>query len=813
MLSILLHDLRHAARQLIARPAFALFAILSLAIGVGAETTLFSAANAYLFAGVQGVGSAQELVEIGRTRNNEGFESFSYPDFLDYAARMTPSASLFAYRLESLNLSATDEPQRALGVLVSGNYFDTLQITPYRGRLLNANDDRNDAAVPVAVATYAAWRKYFQGDDAMVGKAVMINGRGFTLVGVAAPEFHGHVALLNPEFYLPLSERSLLKPGMTEALDQRSSRWLSIGARLAPQVTAARAEQDLSAIAKQLAEGTASSNRNIGVHVVPMRPIPGEFRGGLLAFSGLLFALISLILLVACVNVAGMLLARGEGRRQEIAMRFALGARRGRIISQLLTESALLSVAAGGVGVLLSIWWCHLLGLIDLPTPVPVLLQIPVNGMVQLFALGCVLATTIGLGLLPALRASARAPGTGAALGGRGATGGRSRLGASLVVAQIALTLVLLVSGGLFLRAMQRATALDLGFDAQHVLAADFDLKPSGYEEARQLRVQQSLLDRARALPGIEQAGLAALVPLSLSRMSMGSFQIAGVAEEDALEPDVNLVSAGYFETLDVKLRGRGFDAHDAKGNADVCVVNAALAHRLAADGDVLGRTFSYGEGKDLRQLTVVGIATDGRYSSLSESDRPFLFLPLAQWPSAETSLVVKTRLPANAFAQELRGELHALDASLPAGQVHPLTDFIALSLLPQRLAGLISIALGTLGLLLAAIGLYGLIAMHIASHTREFGVRLALGASPRRILREVMQRGTHLLGLGLTIGALLSLMCALAISSLLFGTGIGDLTAFAGAALLLAAIALVACWLPARRAARIAPMEALRHA
>lgn len=810
MLSILLQDMRHATRQLVARPAFALFAILSLAIGVGAETTLFSAANAYLFAGVQGVGSAQDLVEIGSTRNGEGFESFSYPDYLDYAARIKPSATLFAYRFEPLNLSASDEAQRGIGMLVSGNYFDALQVAPYRGRLLNANDDRSDAAAPVAVATYAAWRRYFHGDDAVIGKAVMINGRGFTLVGVAAPEFHGHVALLDPEFYLPLSERSLLKPGMTQALDQRSSRWLAIGARLAPLVTAARAEQDLSAIAKQLAAGTAAANRNPGVHVVPLRPIPGEFRGGLLAFSGLLFALISLILLVACVNVAGVLLARGEGRRQEIAMRFALGARRGRIISQLLTESALLSLAAGGVGVLLSAWWCKLLGLIDLPTPVPVLLQIPVNGTVLLFALGCVLVTTLGFGLLPALRASSRAPGAGAALGARG-TGGRARLGASLVVAQIALTLVLLVSGGLFLRAMQRATALDLGFDAQRVLAADFDLKPSGYEESHQLRLQQSLLDRARALPGVEQASLAALVPLSLSRMSMGSFRTAGPAE-DAPEPDVNLVSAGYFETLDVKLRGRGFDAHDVKGNADVCVVNAALARRLAADGDVLGRTFSYGEDKDLRQLTIVGIAADGRYASLDESARPFLFLPLAQWPHAETSLVVKTSLTAGAFAQELRGELHALDASLPMGQVHPLSDFIALSLLPQRLAGLVSVALGTLGLLLAAIGLYGLITMHIARHAREFGVRLALGASPRRILREVMQRGTRLLGLGLIIGALLSLACARLISSLLFGTGIGDIPAFAGAAALLAVIALVACWLPARRAARIAPMDALRH-
>lgn len=811
MLSILLQDIRHAARQLIARPAFALFAIVSLAIGVGAETTLFSTVNAYLFAGVQGVGAAQELVEIGSTRNGSGFAPFSYPDFLDYSSRMEPSASLFAYRLEALNLEASGEPQRGIGLLVSGNYFDTLQVSAYRGRLLNANDDRSGAATPVAVATYAAWRKYLRGEDAAVGKRVTINGQSFTLVGVAAPEFRGHIALIDPEFYLPLSERALLKPGMAEALDERSSRWLSVGARLAPQVTLARAERDLSAIARQLAVEYPTSNKDPGISVVPLRPVPGEFRGGLRAFSSLLFALISMVLLVACVNVAGMMLARGEARRYEIALRFALGASRGRIVTQLLVESALVSIVAGMVGLLLSLWWCHLLGLVELPTPVPVLLQIPANGTALLFALGCVLATTLGFGLLPALRASNRAPGANEALGGRQTAGRRSRVGASLVVAQIALTLVLLVSGGLFLRAMQRATAIDIGFDTQHVLAADFDLKPSGYAEPRQLMLQQSLLDRVRVLPGVEQAALAALVPLSLSHMDMGSFHIAGIPE-DALTPDINLVSPGYFETLDVKLRGRAFNVHDTKDSGSVCVVNAALAHRLAADGDVLGRTFSYGEGKEARQLTVIGIAANGRYASLSEGDQPFLFLPLTQWPREETSLVVKTGLPANTFAQELRGELHALDASLPPGQVHPMSDFIALSLLPQRLAGLVSLALGALGLLLAAIGLYGLIAMHIASHTREFGVRLALGASPRRILREVMRRGTSLLGAGLAIGVLLSSGCAVLISSLLFGADFSDVSAFVAATVLLAATALFACWLPARRAARIAPMEALRH-
>ena len=810
-MSFLFADFRHAARQLLARPGFALFAILSLAIGVGAETTLFSAVNTYLFSGVQGVGAPQELVEIDGTWRGNDYMSFSYPDYRDFAERIKASAALFAYRLEAVNLTANGEPQRGLSTLVSGNYFDTLQVTPYRGRLLNANDDRSDSSTPVAVATYAAWRKYLNADEAAIGKPIMINGRAYTLVGVTAPAFHGLIGFFNPEFYLPLSELSVLQPGMAKTLVNRKSGWLSLGARLAPEATAAGVERDLSAISKQLAVAYGTSKDNRTVRVTPLRSMPGEFHGNLLAFSSFLFALISMILLVACVNVAGMMLARGEGRRYEIAVRFALGASRARIISQLLAESALIAMAAGVAGVLLSLWWCRLLERIDLPTPVPLLLQIPISAMVLLFALGCVFATTLGFGLLPALRASNRAPGASEALGGRQTAGRRSRMGGSLVVAQIALTLVLLVTGGLLLRAMQRAAAIDLGFNAQHVLVGDFNLRPSGYEEAHQLRLQQSLLERTRALPGVQLASLAAVTPLSLDRMEMGSFQVAG-AREDELSPDVNLISPGYFAALEITLRGRDFDTHDAKGSADVGVVNTALAHRLAADGDVLGRTFSYGDGKDMHQLTVIGIAANGRYASLSDANQPFLFLPLAQWPRAETSLVVKTDLPANTFAQQLHTELRTLDASQPAGQVHPLSDFIALSLLPQRIAGLMSLALGTLGLLLAVIGLYGLITMHIASHTREFGVRLALGASPQRILGEVMRRGTRLLIIGLTIGALLSLGAAQLISSLLFGAGVGDVSVFVIGAIGLAAAALLACWVPARNAARTAPMEALRH-
>ncbi|MEO8461082.1 MAG: ABC transporter permease [Dokdonella sp.] len=748
---------------------------------------------------------------VGRSEHGQGYQSFSYPDFQDYSVRAKTFATLVAYKLEALNVTTSGEPQRATGMVVSGNYFNVLQVLAYRGRLLSAEDDRVGAA-PVAVATYAAWRKYFNGDAAAVGKTVSVNGQIFTLVGVAATDFRGTIALLAPEFYVPINQLPMLKPGGPRLLDSRGSTWLTLGARLAPGVTEAFAQTEFTTIAKQLAETLPLPRQDVSVDVVPLRCVPGEMRGGLTAFIGLLFVLITLVLLVACVNVASMLLARGESRLHEIAMRFVLGASRRRVIVQLLIESALLAIAAGALGVLLSIWCCKLLALIDPPTPYPISLQVPIDTTALLFALACTALTALVFGLVPALRLSSRAPAASQLLGGRQIAGRRSRLGAALVVTQIALTMILLVSGGLFMHALQRASAINTGIDPSQTLTADFNLDPSGYPSTKQSQLQQVLLQRVRAMPGIDSAALSALVPLDvLSRMENGSFQIPGVPE-DSLTPSTNQVSTGFFNTLGITVQGRDFDEHDTKGSAAVCVVNSALAHLLSPDGDVVGHSFAFKSDKDPLTLTVVGIVANGKYTSLSEDNEPFLFLPLTQWPRAETSLVAKTRLLPNAFAMQLRAELHALDASLPVGQVHPLTDVIAVSLLPQRIAGMASLALGTIGLLLAAIGLYGLIAMHVANRKREFGVRLALGASPKRIVADVLRRGAWLSGTGLAIGTALSLGGAVLVSGLLYGVNSSDALEFLGAAVLLGAIALLASFLPARRAARIDPMVALRH-
>lgn len=813
MLSHLLQDLRYGLRTLIAKPAFALAAILSLAIGIGANTTLFAVVNALLLAPVAGIGAPERVVEIGRVVHGGALDTLSYADFRDYESNAKSLDGMFAYALQALNVRGADEPQRALGLLVSGDYFAVLRTRALQGRLLGRGDDDEAASQPVAVASYAAFQKYFNGDASAIGKEVSINGRRFTLVGVARPEFRGHIAVLSPDFYLPLHQRSALREDTHDLFGERRSLWLLAGGRLKDGASIAAAQAELSTLAAQIAVAHPDPKARdaAGIGVVPLRGVPASVSGPLAAFSGLLFALIGAILLVGCVNVAGMLIARGESRRHEIAMRFVLGASRRRVIGQLLAESFLLAAAAAALGLFFASWWRRLILLIDPPAPYPLKLDVPLDASVLLFALALTVATTLLFGLLPALRVSSRTPRQQAALTSNQIAGRGSRLREVLVVTQIALTLTLLVSAGLFMRALQRGASVNVGFDVQHVLSADFDLNPSGYAEDRRARLQQRLLEQVASLPGVQHAALAGVVPLSFSNVSFGCVQAAGVADQE-LCPNVNMIGGDYFATLGMRLRGRSIDATDTSVSRKVCVVNETLARRLAPDGDVLGRSFSYGEGTEQRTLTIVGVAADSKYASLSEDPQPFLYLPLTQQPFATTSLFVRSALPPEQFAAQLRDVVHALDASLPVGQVHPLQDTLALSLLPQRIAGFVATVLGGVGLLLAAVGLYGLIAYHVACRTREFGIKLALGATPAGLLGEVLRRGAWLCGSGLMVGGALACGVAALISGLLFGTQWSDLLAFLGAGGVLAAVALLACYLPARRVARLQPMLALRH-
>ncbi len=810
-LQALLHDLAGGARSLLARPAFTLIAVLTLGLSIGAHTTLFGIVNALLLSPVSGIGQPDRLVEIGSTHGGSDLDSISYPDFVDIAASAHTLDGLYAYAIEPLNVSERGDPQRALGMLVSGSYFSTLRVQPAFGRLLATADDTADAP-PAVVASHAAWQKYLGADPALVGRTLSINGRSFTLVGVAASDFHGQLAVVAPDFYFPLHSRALLREESSDLFTQRNSQWLLAGGRLRDGATLTQVQTELTTIRQRLDASYATPDADkAGLGAAWLRGIPAAMRGPLGAFSGLLFVMIGMILLVASINIAGLLIARGEQRRQEIAIRLALGASRMRVFRQLFAESLLLALTAGVLGVLLATWWRDLLLHIDLPTPFPITPRIPIDLPVLLFAFALAALTAVLFGVLPALRASRAAPAThGNLVDSRNDRRG-TRLRETLVVAQITLTLVLLIGSGLFVRALQRAAVIDTGFDAQRVLSMDFDLEPSGYAQDHRARLQTDFLAQVRAIADVEHAALAALLPLSFNRMSLGCVALPGV-DAHALCPDVNVVSDGFFQTLAMPLQGRGFNASDRADGTAVAVVNETLARRIAGDGDAIGRSFRYGEGEQARTLTVIGIVPDGKYASLGEQRTPFLFLPLAQWPFASTSLVARVKHDSPALQGVLAQAVRNVDRTLPIAQSHPLQDTLALSLLPQRIAGIVAAALGSLGLLLAAIGLYGLLAFHVASRTREIGIRLSLGAAPQRILHEVLARGGKLVGVGLLLGSALGVGLALLASSLLFGARFSDVLAFVMAGGLIALVAFPACYLPARQAVRVQPVVALRH-
>jgi len=467
-----------------------------------------------------------------------------------------------------------------------------------------------------------------------------------------------------------------------------------------------------------------------------------------------------------------------------------------------------LAAAGGFVG--LAIAWAatRALPLIDLPAPFPITFDVPLDAGALVFALATSVATALLFGLLPALRVSRAAPQSVASTRALGLTREGTRLRSLLVVGQVALGVLLLVTAGIFMRALVQSSAIAPGFAVDGVVAADLDLEPTGYGEAKSLALVDSVLDRVRAQPGVRSAAVARMLPLTLSSMGFGAIPMEG---EEELSPDANVVSPGYFSTLEIPLRGREFARSDVAGSADAVVINARLAQRLFGDANAIGRTFRYGEPDELRTLTVVGVAADGKYNSLWEDPKLAMWLPAAQWPTAQFNLVVATDRTPGELGAQLRTLLAAIDPDLPAPEAHAMRDVVALSLLPQRIASWVAGSLGGIAALLAAIGLYGLVAFQVAARRREIGVRLALGASPRRIGREVAGGAARLIGIGLGVGLLLSFGIARIVATQLFGASAGDVLAFVGGVLVLVVAALAACAAPVHRATRVAPIDALR--
>jgi putative ABC transport system permease protein len=805
-------DVRYGLRLLLRSPLFTLTAVLSLAIGIGANTTIFSVASAVLLRPMPGLADAGRLVDVGRTQNGSDFDTLTYPNYQDIRDRVTTLVDVYAYRVEPQPISLGDgqEAERIYGVPVSGNYFKALGTVPARGRLLNAEDDRVDGP-DTAVISYELWQRRYGGAAETVGRTVRFNGHPVTIVGIAPARFQG-TTVMRAEAWMTLRKASIVSPRFgPEMFTNRRASWLFAGARLKPGATLAQANAELHAIGLALEQEFLDANRGRNYRAAKSAVIPGQ-TAAVAGFLGVLLGIVGLVLLAACVNLAGMLLARASSRRREIAVRLAIGASRGRLVRQLITETLVIFVAGCGLGILLTRWMTGLLLAVLPSLPVPIAMDFTIDWRVTLFAAVISLAAAVLCGLAPALQASK--PDLVPALKVDGASyGGRMRLRSVFIVAQVTISLVLVIAGGLFVRALGRAASIDPGFDQVNVDVVSFDLSLSGMKQPDAIAFAERLRDRVRAIPGVQNAAFAADLPLDGGRMGLGSLRVPGLQPpggRSSFPADWNAVSPDYFKTLQMRLvQGRDFTPQDVAGAPGAIIINEAMARSVWQTTDVLGRQFETDAIDTTSTLTVVGVAPDAQVDTLGAKVRPFVYVPIAQRYVSRVSLLVKS---ANGGTiPQVRGLLREMNPNLPVTTAMPLDQFTSLALIPQRIAAAVAASLGVVVLLLAAIGIYGVTSYSVARRTREIGIRMALGADRSTVLRLVIRQGMVLTAIGVGLGLAAGAGGAQVLRSLLFGVSALDPVAFGGAALLFAAVSLAASYLPARRATRVDPMIALR--
>jgi macrolide transport system ATP-binding/permease protein len=812
----MMQDLRYGVRMLVKRPGFTLVAVLSLALGIGANTAIFSLINTLLLRPLP-IRQPEQLVAINNVGENRGlFSNFSYLNYQDMRARNEVLSDMFAYRILPLSLSHDGINERLWGYQVSGNYFAALGVQPALGRFISADDDRMPGAHPVVVISHKYWQQSFGSAPDTVGKEIIVNGSRYTIIGIAPQGFLGTEIASAAELWFPLAMQAQLDMG-SNWLDKRGAEVLFVQGRLKPGVSTTQAQTALNLIAMQLEREYPDENKGKRITLSPPGLFGNTMRGNLLGFAGLLMLIVGMVLLLACINLANLLLARATERRREIAVRLALGASRFRLIRQLLTESLLLACAGGLLGLLPALWLVNLLKAFKLPPNIPVVFAIQIDYRVYLFTFLLSLVTGVLFGLLPAWQATKAELVPALKEEGRFSQQGRSIRGtwlkSSLIVLQVALSLVLLVGGGLMVRALQQANNLKLGFEPQHAAEISFNLRLQGYDSAQGKEFQKRLLERVNALPGLQAAGLSDLLPVDLHFSRAGVYLDGQVPERNARVPSAlfNLASPGYFQAMGTRLlQGRDFTAQDDEQAMQVAIINESFAHRFFPGENPLGKQFRLGRA-DAPKVQVIGVVEDGKYANLSEDARPYVARPLWQSPLGSTSVVVRTTGDLPGLSAAIRREIQQLDAHLPVS-TSTLVEKLSLPLLPARMVASILGGFGLLALALAAIGIYGVMSYAVAQRTHEIGVRMALGAQKADVLKLVIGQGMTLTLIGIGLGLAAAFVLTRLMKSLLFGVSATDPLTFVGIASVLAFVTLLACYLPARRATEVDPLVALRH-
>ncbi len=807
---MLRHNVTLAFRRLRSSPGFTAAAIVTLALGIGANATVFSLVNAVVFRPF-GVERQNELVSLNMRTSKAQFPTLSYLDYKDYRDRNTVLSGLAMYRFIAVNLSRGGAGNlRLWGYEVSGNYFDLLGVQAIRGRVLHPDDDVKRGGHPVAVIDYSCWQSRFGGDPDIAGKKVKIAGMDYTIVGVTPPAFIGTELIYTPEIFVPLAMADQIEQGAW--LDDRGNDNGLVVGRLKPGVSLKSAEAAMNTIATQLGREHPKEDAGVSIALSPPGMAGNFLRGAITGFSAVLMAVAGMVLLIACVNLASLLLARAADRRKETAIRLALGASRGQLLRQLLTESLILSIAGGAAGILLAWWLNDLVNVWRPPVDVPVIPHVAMDTRVLLFTAVVALLTALLFGLAPALESS-RASLAGAMKNDAPAERlRRLNLRDILVAAQVALSVVLLVGSVLVVRSLQHALSLNLGFDPQHAAVLSYDFAAQGYDEERGRQFQRRLLDKVRSMPGIEAAGVIDGLPLTLNISNSGVL-FEGKPEPRAGDvPTANMyfITPGYLRAAGTRLlAGRDLDQRDGKDAPPVALINEAFARQLLPGENPIGKRFRH--RTDGKWIQIAGVVEDGKYRSLGETPSPTVFEPMEQvWTTGQT-LVARSPLPEAETVRVMRRAVAELDPSLTVFSDGSLASALGLALFPAKLVAVVLASFGLLAVVLAATGVYGIMAYAVSRRTREIGIRMALGAAPSQVARVVLRRTALLLAAGITIGFALAFATGKFFGQILYGVSAHDPFTYLCAIALMAMVAFVACWAPARRAIRLDPLKALR--
>jgi predicted permease len=819
----LIRDIRYGLRMLRKSPVLTLVAALSLALGIGANSAIFTVVNA-IFLHPLPVLEPERLVNVFTTdqRNRGGFNDFlptSYPNYEDYRDHNQVFSALAADQGIPLSLSSGGEPQQVGGQIVTGNYFDILGVHPRLGRGFLPEEDRTPGTHPVAVLSDGLWRQRFGADPQIVGKVLALNGQSYAVIGVMPPGFKGTVVLGGPDVWVPMMMHDQVLAGFfKQNFTERRFLGFNVFGRLKPGVTVQRAQAELRTIASQLEKEYPIPNKDRSVTLIPLleSAINPALRSLFVRAGAMMMAVVGMVLLIACANVANLLLARSSARRREISIRIALGASRKRLVTQLMTESFMLALIGGVLGMVFAVWgrnllWAHRPPFLNGFNT----LDLPLDGRVLGFTLGVSLLTGLVFGVAPALQSTNPELATELKERAGSATGAQRRFNLRnlLLVAEVVLSLVAVIGAGLFVLSLRNAQRIDTGLDEAHLAVLTFDMGAQGYTEARGRDFYQQVQEKVQALPGVRAATVASGLPFV-----DGGFGRSVFPEGQEQDPkrrgvlaQIDSIAPGYFQTVGLPLvSGRDFNDSDRETSPKVVIVNQTFAHRFWPDQNAVGKRFKFFGDKDYTE--VVGIARDGKYNTLGEDPLQYAYLPLRQAYSPTLTLFVRSQAAPQSIVATVRAEVQGMDRQMPLTNVLTFQEVVGQALWTARMSTALLGIFAALALLLAMVGIYGVMAYSVSQRTREIGIRMALGARPIDVLALVFRQGMSVVVVGLVVGLVAAFAVMRLVSGLLYGVSATDPTAFLVTAGLLTVAAAAANYIPARRATKVDPMVALRY-